>query len=95
MDTYFKFKMYTEYIIPIALLVILFVVAVICVAIGSVKEKMINKFFLSHGYERKLLDVSSVGAKAFYGWVRESDYKVADDRNIKNLSLRQIKEKYK
>ena len=95
MDTYFKFKMYTEYIIPIVLLVILFVVVIICIAIGSVKEKMINKFFLSHGYERRLLDVSSVGAKAFYGWVRESDYKVADDRDIKSLSLKQIKEKYK
>ena len=94
MDAYFKFKMYIEYIIPIALLVILFVITAILIAIGSVKEKMINKFFLSHGYERKLLDVSSVGAKAFYGWVRESDYKVADDRDIKSLSLKQIKEKY-
>lgn len=95
MDTYFKFKMYAEYIIPIALLIVIFIITAILVAIGAVKEKMINKFFLSHGYERKLLDVSSVGAKAFYGWVRESDYKVADDRNIKNLSFRQIKEKYK
>ena len=94
MDTYFKFKMYAEYIIPIALLIVIFIITVILIAIGSVKEKMINKFFLSHGYERKLLDVSSVGAKAFYGWVRESDYKVADDRNIKNLSMKQIKEKY-
>jgi uncharacterized protein YxjI len=40
MDAYFKFKMYTEYIIPIVLLVILFVIAVICIAIGSVKEKI-------------------------------------------------------
>lgn len=95
MDTYFKIKMYAEYIIPIALLIITFVITAILIAIGTVKEKMINKFFLSHGYERRLLDVSSVGAKAFYGWVRTSDYKVADDRNIKNLSLRQIKERYK
>ena len=95
MDTYFKIKMYAEYIIPIALLIITFVITAILIAIGTVKEKMINKFFLSHGYERRLLDVSSVGAKAFYGWVRTSDYKVADDRNIKNLSIKQIKEKYK
>lgn len=94
MDAYFKFKMYTEYIIPIALLIIIFIITAILVAIGAVKEKMINKFFMSHGYKRRLLDVSSVGAKAFYGWVRESDYKVADDRDIKNLSMKQIKEKY-
>lgn len=94
MDAYFRFKMYTEYIIPIALLIIIFVITAILIVIGAVKEKMINKFFLSHGYERKLLDVSSVGAKAFYGWVRKSDYKVADDRDIKNLSMKQIKEKY-
>lgn len=94
MDIYFKLKMFMEYILPIAVVVIVFVIIFICSVIGTIKEKRINKFFILHGYERKLLGVSSVGAKAFYGWIRESDHKVVDDRDIRGWSLKQIKEKY-
>ena len=45
-------------------------------------------------HKRELFDVASVGNGAFYGWVRESDNKRVDDRNIKGLSFKQIKEKY-
>ena len=95
MNSYFKLKIYTEYIIPIVLLIVLLVIIAIWVVINNTKTKRINKFFLSNGYERKLLDVSSIGSKAFYGWVRESDNKRVDDRDIKGWSLKQIKEKYK
>jgi len=95
MDKYFELKLYLEYIIPIALLVILFVIIAIGIIIGTIRRKRINKFFLSHGYERKLLGVPSVGNGAFYGWVRESDHKRVDDRDIKNWSLKEIKKKYK
>lgn len=94
MDIYFKFKLYTEYIIPITLAAIIFFIAIIFAAIDIVKTKRVNKFFLSHGYERKLLSISSVGAKSFYGWIRESDHKVVDDRDIKGLSMKKIKERY-
>ena len=81
-------------IIPIIIFVITFFILSIGYLVFLLKEKSIQKFFISHGYERKLLDVSSVGAKSFYGWVRESDNKIADDRDIKGWSLNEIKEEY-
>lgn len=95
MDVYFKFKIYAEYIIPALLIGVLLVVIGICEVVHIVKESRINKFFLSHGYERKLLGVPSVGGGAFYGWVRESDHKIADDRDIRGWTLKEIKKKYK
>jgi hypothetical protein len=95
MKAYFVFKLYMEYVIPIILLALLFVIAAIYIVVGEIKVRRIHRFFKSHGYKRKLLGVSSVGAKTFYGWVRDYDYKIADDRDIKGWSLKQIKEKYK
>lgn len=95
MDTYFKFKMLSEYIVPIALIIITIVALMFVFAISYIKEKRIKKFFKSNGYERKLFDVASFGNGAFYGWVRESDNTRVDDRDIKGWSLRQIKKKYK
>lgn len=95
MDTYFKLKMFSDYIIPIILIAAIIIVGAVVVAISSIKEKRIKKFFESNGYERKLFDVASFGNGAFYGWVRESDNTRVDDRDIKGWSLRQIKKKYK
>jgi hypothetical protein len=95
MDIYFKFKMITEFIIPIIFFVITFLIIVIVGIVSGSKENRIEKFFLTHGYKRKLFDVASVGDGAFYGWVRESDGKRVDDRDIRGWSLKQIKEKYK
>ena len=59
MDTYFKFKMFSEYIVPIALIIITIAVLIFICTISHVKEKRIKKFFESNGYERKLFDVAS------------------------------------
>ena len=53
MDTYFKFKMFSEYIVPIALIIITIVALMFVCAISHVKEKRIKKFFESNGYERE------------------------------------------
>lgn len=90
METYFKFKLTME-IIPIIIFVALCVLGVATYT----KEHFVKKFFLSHGYERELLDVSSCGDGAFYGWVRKSDNRIVDDRDIAGWSLRKIKKEYK
>ena len=95
MDTYFKFKMLSEYIIPITLVVAIIIIGVVVATISSIKEKRVKKFFESNGYKRELFDVASFGGGAFYGWVRESDNTRVDDRDIKGWSLRDIKKKYK
>lgn len=93
METYFKLKLFFA-IIPIAFSTLLLIVLFAYFVVSEVKERRIEKFFLSRGYVRKLLDVPSFGNGAFYGWVRESDNKIADDRDIKGLSFNEIKEKY-
>ena len=93
MEAYYKLKL-IGLIVSIIISSLIFIILSIAYIIAIIKENIIEKFFLSHGYKRILLGVSSVGVKAFYGWIRESDNNIADDRDIKCLSLKQIKEKY-
>lgn len=97
MNTYFKFKLATEYIIPISI----FTLFVIVILIRGIKETIIKKFFVSHGYERTLLDAASFGGNVYYGWIRYPDESkhitgnYVDDRELRGLPLKTIKEKYK
>lgn len=50
MNTYFKFKLATEYIIPIS--IITFIIMVVLVR--SIKETRIKKFFVSHGIQEDI-----------------------------------------
>ena len=95
MDTYYKLKMFTEYIIPATVFAVIIIAVLIHCVVSGIKESRIQKFFISHGYKRELFGVPSVGDGAFYGWVREFDHKRVDDRDIKGWSLKRIKEKYK
>lgn len=94
MNLYYKIKIFLDYILPITSFAFMLTVIGVFTTISVVKENRIKNFFVSHGYKRELFDVASVGNGAFYGWVRESDNKRVDDRNIKGLSFKQIKEKY-
>jgi len=93
METYFKLKLFFA-IIPITLSALILILLLICFMASEIKAKRIENFFLSHGYARKLLGVPRFGNGTFYGWIRECDHKVVDDRYIKHMSLREIKEKY-
>lgn len=94
-DTYIKLKLYMEYIIPISIIIILFIITLTVELVRKMKQKRIEKFFTKCGYERKLFDVSSFGGRCFYGWVRETDNKRADDRDLRGLKFKTIKERYK
>lgn len=93
MEFYFKLK-FIGFIISITISVILFIILFCSYIIAVIKEKRINQFFISHGYERELLGVPRFGNGAFYGWVRKLDNKIADDRDIKGLSLSEINKRY-
>ena len=89
-----KYAVWIDYIIPVILTIILFSLLFISILIEKIRQKRIISFFSKHGYERKLFDVASVGDKSFYGWVREVDNKRVDDRDIKGLKFKTIKERY-
>ena len=95
MDSYFKFKMFTEFTLPFIVCAITFVIISMMIIIKGIKEQRIHIFFKKNGYERELFGVPSFGDGAFYGWVRKSDNKRVDDRDIRGWTLKQIKEKYK
>lgn len=101
MNTYFKFKPATEYSIPVSIFTLFIIVILIRVIKETIRETRIKKFFVSHGYERILLDVASFGGDAYYGWIRYPDESkhitgnYVDDRELQGLSLKTIKEKYK
>lgn len=95
MENYFKLKMFTDYILPFIVALLVIVVAIIYITISAIKSNRIEKFFLSNGYTRELFNTSSFGDNHLYGWIRESDGKRVADNKIKGLSLKQIKEKYK
>lgn len=94
-DFYVKLKLYMEYIIPISIFIILFIIIFTTELIRKIKQKRIEKFFTKYGYQRKLFDVSSFGGRCFYGWIREADNKRVDDRDLKGLKFKTIKERYK
>ena len=97
MNTYFKFKLAIEYIIPVSI----FTLFVIVVLIHGIKETRIKKFFVTHGYERTLLDMASFGDDRYYGWIRYPDESkhitgnYVSDRELRGLPIKVIKKKYK
>lgn len=101
MNTYFKFKLATEYIIPVSIFTLIVMVVLVRGIKESIREYRIKKFFESNGYERTLLGVAGFGGDTYYGWIRQPDESkqiagnYVDDRELRGLSLKTIKEKYK
>lgn len=101
MNTYFKFKLATEYIIPLSIFTLIVMVVLVRGIKESIREYRIKKFFESNGYERTLLGVAGFGGDTYYGWIRQPDEskqiagQYVDDRELRGLSLKTIKEKYK
>ena len=94
METYFRLKTLIE-VIPIIVVVLIFVIGITRIILSIIKDYFIEKFFVSHGYKRELFGVPSFGDGAFYGWVRESDNRRIDDRDIEGWSLIKIIREYR
>lgn len=101
MNTYFKFKLVAEYIIPFCIITFIIMVILIRCIKETIRETRIKKFFVSNGYERTLLDVAGFGGNVYYGWIRHPDESkhitgnYVDDRELRGLPIKVIKEKYK
>ena len=101
MSTYFKFKLATEYIIPLSIFALFVILTLIRVIKETIRETRIKKFFESHGYKRTLLGVAGFGGDAYYGWIRHPDESkhitgnYVGDRELIGLLIKVIKKKYK
>jgi hypothetical protein len=101
MNTYFKFKLATEYIIPLSIFTLIVMVVLVRGIKESIREYRIKKFFESNGYERTLLGMAGFGGDTYYGWIRQPDEskqiagQYVDDRDLRGLPIKVIKKKYK
>lgn len=91
MNTYFKFKLATEYIIPLCIFTLIVMVGLVRGIKESIREYRI----------KKLLDVAGFGSDVYYGWFRYPDESkhitgnCVDDRELIGLLIKVIKKKYK
>ena len=88
-DVYFGMKI----IVPVLLFTVFilwFIVAMIKATINDKKFAKIKKYMLSIGFKYTLLDVSSVGGKTFYGFVRKGDGAIYN-RDLMRMTLKEIK----
>ena len=74
------------------LLILLFIGMVVY---DSLKWSAKIHYLSSIGFERYLHNVASIGNRAWYGWKRKTTGEYILESNIKHISLRQIKDKYK
>ena len=95
MELYFKIKLISDYLIPLIIFGTIIIITFIKITIEEFRWRRIERFFESNGYTRELLRTASVGTNHFYGWRREADRRVVWDKDLKGMTIRQIKQKYK
>ena len=89
MDKYFTFKFYTEFVIPIVIVGILFTIWLILTVVNSMKWNRKIALLKKYGYERYLHGVASVGNGAFYAW-RKHNHSVTE-REINHMTCKELK----
>lgn len=95
-ELYFGIKLIGG-VIVIGLFVLIFLSLFIKYLIASLKESRIEKYLMSIGYERELIDTASVGTNHTYGYKRARDdgwHDIIRDSELKGMSLKQVKQKY-
>ena len=95
-DLYFGIKLIGEAII-VGLFLLIFLSLFIKYLIASLKKSRIEKYLISIGYKRELISTASVGTNHTYGYKRVRDdgwHDIIRDSELKNMSLKQAKQKY-
>lgn len=93
MDNYFRIKMALELFcasIGITILCILF----ISMLISTWRYENKVRYLQSIGFERYLINVASVGNKAWYGWKREETNSKISEADLEKISYKKLKEKF-
>lgn len=86
-------KVWTEYIIPIAIFILIMLTVFLHILIDLFKYNRKVKFLKKNGYTRYLVGVPSFGNGAFYGWKNDENNKRIDEREMEHLSYKQFVEK--
>ena len=95
-DLYFGIKL-ISHVIVVGLFVLIFMSIFIKCLASSIKENRIEKYLISIGYKRELIDTASVGDNHTYGYKRPNNNGWNDiirDSELRGMSLKQVKQKY-
>lgn len=95
-DLYFEIKLICSALIIGFVVLICAIIFIKCLLV-SIKENKVENYLESIGYQRTLISTASVGNNHTYGYIRNKTDNSADiirDYEIRNMSLKQIKQKY-
>lgn len=94
-DLYFGIKLIGGAIV-IGFIVLTCLFLFIKCIVSSFKENRIIKYLESIGYKRELISTASVGSNHTYGYKRMTNdsWDIIRDYELRDMSLKQIKQKY-
>lgn len=96
MEAYFNFKLFLE-LAPIAIFILLAILIFFASLIKQCEWDRKIKYLQSLGFERYLIDVASVGDKAWYGWECEKGIMAGmriSEEELDRIDYKKLKERF-
>lgn len=93
-DIYIIFKIIKE-LLPAILFFVIGLITFISIASQASKMERKTKYLSSIGFNRYLIDVASVGNRAWYGWERNELNERISETELKKLTLKELKNRFK
>ena len=81
---------------PVVLFLIIFAITLIIISIKSFKYNRKIKYLQSIGFERYLINVASVGNKAWYGWRHDdkNEYLHISEDDLAKINYKELKKRF-
>lgn len=96
MEAYFNFKLFLE-LAPIVVFILLAILIFFASLIKQCEWDRKIKYLQSLGFERYLIDVASVGDKAWYGWECEKGIMAGmriSEEELERINYKKLKERF-
>ena len=94
-DFYFGVKLFAE-LAPVIFFLVMFIITLVITLIKSFKYNHKIKYLQSIGFERYLINVASVGNKAWYGWQRndKNEYLHISENDLAKIKYKELKKRF-
>ena len=93
-DIYIIFKLIKE-LLPAIVLFAVGLITFICIITQALKMERKTKYLSSIGFNRYLINVASVGNRAWYGWQRDEFNERISETELEKLTLKELKNRFK
>lgn len=93
-DIYIIFKLIKE-LLPAIVLFAVGLITFICIITQALKMERKTKYLSSIGFNRYLINVASVGNRAWYGWQRDELDERISETELERLTLKELKNRFK